>query len=502
MMLSYEKYLDKVKACFIGKNIGGTIGGPYEGRREMLDVTGFSTPPGKPLPNDDLDLQLVWLLALEQVGPYAIDASLLGEFWLNYIHPYWNEYGIGKANMQRGITPPLSGDLDNDWKHSNGAWIRTEVWACTAPATPETAVYFALEDAKVDHGAGEGTVAATFVAAMQSAAFALSSVDTCITIGLTAIPDASRVAKSVRIAKEAYASGKSWKEAREAVRLANMDIGNGYFEAPSNVAYAVIGLLYGEGDFKRSVLTAVNCGDDTDCTAATVGATLGILYGTAGIPRDWAEYIGDEIVTVSLAKGDVGNWFPKSCSEMASRIAEVMPTVMRLHNAYFLYKGNNARTTVFGEEDLSGAYEQLLARMGAHTRPDRVSLPCELIPYTTTKTEGPFVLTLTQSEVYVSPNEEITLSLRVALRVAFENRQYPLTFRFLLPDGFTVTGASSVLVKRDEQDASGIHGCGRITLPFTLTVGENMGASERIVLEATSPGRHTAIYLPILLLRK
>ena len=136
MTLSYEKYLDKVKACFVGKNIGGTIGGPYEWRREMLAVTGFSTPPGKPLPNDDLDLQLVWLHALEQVGPYAIDASLLGEFWLNYIHPYWNEYGIAKANMQRGVTPPLSGDLDNDWRHSNGAWIRTEVWACLAPACP------------------------------------------------------------------------------------------------------------------------------------------------------------------------------------------------------------------------------------------------------------------------------------------------------------------------------------------------------------------------------
>ncbi|MBQ9735244.1 MAG: ADP-ribosylglycohydrolase family protein [Clostridia bacterium] len=495
MTLSYEKYLDKVKACFIGKNIGGTLGGPYEWAREMLDVKGFTTPPGKPLPNDDLDLQLVWLHALEQVGPYAIDANLLGEFWLNYIHPYWNEYGIGKANMQRGFAPPVSGELDNDWKHSNGAWIRTEVWACTAPATPETAVYFAIEDAKVDHGAGEGTVAAAFVATLQSAAFALSDIKDCIALGLTSVPPSSRVAKSVQIVLDAHAKGKCWQEAREEVRLANMDIGNGYFEAPSNIAYAVIGMLYGEGDFKKSVLTALNCGDDTDCTAATVGATLGILYGTAGIPRDWAEYIGDEIVTVSLAKGDVGNWFPKSCTEMASRIAEVMPTVMRVHNAYFLYKGNDAITTVFGKEKLSGAFEQLQSRIQARVLP----LTAALTPYTLTKTEGPFSLSLSLSDVRIAPEKEITLSLTVALRVAFENRQYPLSIRFILPNGFDVTGAQSVLVKRDEASTDGKHGLGRVTVPFTLRAGTTVGREERVILELTVPGRHTAIYLPFLL---
>ena len=49
---------DKIHACWIGKNIGGTIGGPYEGRREILDIKGFTTKKGSPLPNDDLDLQL------------------------------------------------------------------------------------------------------------------------------------------------------------------------------------------------------------------------------------------------------------------------------------------------------------------------------------------------------------------------------------------------------------------------------------------------------------
>lgn len=53
--------------------------------------------------------------------------SVLGEYWLNYVTPHWNEYGIGKVNMQSGLMPPLCGYFRNEWKHSNGAWIRTEV---------------------------------------------------------------------------------------------------------------------------------------------------------------------------------------------------------------------------------------------------------------------------------------------------------------------------------------------------------------------------------------
>ena len=157
-----EQMMDKIYGCWVGKNIGGTIGTPYEGKQELLDVKGFVTEPGKPLPNDDLDLQLVWLKALEDRGTRGVDARVLGEYWLSYITPYWNEYGIGKANMQLGFVPPVSGEYNNVWKHSNGAWIRTEIWACTHPGSVDAACRLAFEDASVDHGYGEGSYAAIF----------------------------------------------------------------------------------------------------------------------------------------------------------------------------------------------------------------------------------------------------------------------------------------------------------------------------------------------------
>ena len=322
MKLNRQIYLNKVKGCFVGKNIGGTMGGPYEGTRELLDVKGFKTQKGEPLPNDDLDLQLVWLQALEDQGPKHIDSEMLGEYWLSFITPYWNEYGISKTNMQRGIPPSISGDMDNNiWKHSNGAWIRTEIWACLAPGAVDTAVKYAIEDALVDHGTGEGTAATCFVAALESAAFVVNDVNTLIDIGLSKVDKSSRLHKTLELVRELHSKGVDYKEVRNRVVELNKDIGDGWFQAPNNVAFVVIGLLYGQGDFKKSMLTAINCGDDTDCTAATVGSILGIMHGEDKIPADWKEYIGDRIITCSINRG-VSFRFSATITDLVNRIAK------------------------------------------------------------------------------------------------------------------------------------------------------------------------------------
>ena len=96
----------------------------------------------------------------------------------------------------------------------------------------------------------------------------------------------------------------------------------GWFQAPGNLGFAVLGLLYGEGDFGRSVALAVNCGDDTDCTAGTVGAILGIINGRSGIPEKWCAPIGDGIRTCSIE--NVGRTcllnVPATLTELTDRV--------------------------------------------------------------------------------------------------------------------------------------------------------------------------------------
>jgi ADP-ribosylglycohydrolase len=54
----------------------------------------------------------------------------------------------------------------------------------------------------------------------------------------------------------------------------------------------LVGLLYGEGDFRKSVSVATMCGFDTDCNAGTVGCLLGLRNGLDAIPAEWKDPLG------------------------------------------------------------------------------------------------------------------------------------------------------------------------------------------------------------------
>ena len=191
--INEKVYLDKLRACWIGKNIGGTIGAPYEGRRQLLSVTDFSKDfDAGPLPNDDLDLQLVWLRALEERGVKNFHANTLAEYWTDWIAPNWNEYGIAKTNLRAGLLPPMSGEVDNEkWKTSNGAWIRSELWAGLFPGATDLAARYAIYDACVDHGISDGTAAEVFTATLQSAAYFENDISV-FEIGYNRVPPGMR----------------------------------------------------------------------------------------------------------------------------------------------------------------------------------------------------------------------------------------------------------------------------------------------------------------------
>jgi ADP-ribosylglycohydrolase len=297
--LNESDFRDKVYACWLGKNIGGTLGMPFEGDTVAHDLVFYTKlKEGEPAANDDLDLQILWLKAMEENNGH-VDAFTLGKYWLKYVPVNWNEYGVGKANMKAGLMPPVSGEFNNArWKHSNGAWIRSEIWACLFPGQPMMAVKFAREDACVDHGMSEGTFAELFTASLESAAFFEHDRDSLLRFALTMIPADCRVARAVKKAIQAQKEGKDWKQARLAVIGDTKDMG--WFQAPRNVAFTIIGWLYGEGNFGKSICIAVNCGDDTDCTGATLGSILGIIGGTKAIPENWRKPVGNKIATVAI----------------------------------------------------------------------------------------------------------------------------------------------------------------------------------------------------------
>ena len=476
VLLNRNDLRDKIYGCWTGKNIGGTLGGPYEGLRELLDVKGYSTPAGEPMPNDDLDLQLIWLRALQDRGPRGVNANVLGEYWLNFIAPHWCEYGISKANQRAGLVPPLSGMYRNHWKHSNGAWIRSEIWACITPGCPDLAVRYAYEDACVDHGGGEGTYAELFTASVQSAAFVVSDRDELIRIGMSKIPPDCRVARSINIVLKAYSDGLTWQEARELVLKDSADLG--WFQAPANLAYMIIGWMYGEGDFGKSLITAVNCGDDTDCTAATLGAILGIIHGRSGIPSEWIEPIGDRIITVAINQGDMFPRPPSTCSDLTDQVMALVPQVL----------GTFGNPVMISDEatDLSGVAEQNLvddkvareiwSRSGyavvydfIHTR---VTLDYGRDPEI--KAGEPFTLKLTFWNLLLEPRH--------------------LELNWHLPEGWAVMGEHRNHVYLGHLD---VYGQEATEITVALVAEENCSGTVRGILEIIAEGRPTVGLIPL-----
>ncbi|MBR5309493.1 MAG: ADP-ribosylglycohydrolase family protein [Clostridia bacterium] len=346
MIIKQKEYLDKVRACFMGKNIGGTLGTPVEGKRGVFNIEFYTHDTSKgALPNDDLDLQLVWLVAAERYGN-KVNSQILADYWAARIYAHWNEYGQGKVNVKNGLVPPVSGAYHNPMKDSNGAWIRSEIWACLCPGHPELAVQYAFEDSSVDH-ADEGIYAEVFTAALESAAFVEKDFEKLVDIALSYLPADCAIAGVVRLVQKCKKDGLTWREARKEVLTQYPDgfvhhvlpcepedvvpVGKKGFDAPANIGIVMIGWLYGEGDFAKTLCTAANCGEDGDCTCATLGALWGILHGMDGIPQKWIEPIGEDIKVGCVDMTHEGTLIPKTISALTKRVANLMPAFMT-HN--------------------------------------------------------------------------------------------------------------------------------------------------------------------------
>jgi ADP-ribosylglycohydrolase len=306
-------YRDRVMGCWLGKAIGGTLGQSFEGLDGPLDATFYEPVPTEMVPNDDLDLQVVWAVVLSALDRPTVDTQTLADAWLRHVEFPFNEYGVAKRNLREGVGPPLSGSYDNWFTCGEGAAIRSEVWACLAPGEPERAADFAAADACVDH-AGDGVEAARFLAGMESAAFTGSSVGEAIEAGLSVIDADSGIHRVVVATRAWVEQGLSSRGVRERI-LDEFGVGD-FTDVRQNTGFVVLGLLAGQGDFERSILITNNCGKDTDSSTASVGAMLGI-WAPERIPARWLAPIGRDLV---LSPGIVGLDAPGTLDEFTDLV--------------------------------------------------------------------------------------------------------------------------------------------------------------------------------------
>lgn len=298
MNLTFEDYRKKTRACFLGKAIGGTLGMPFEGNTNTRNVTYYDPVPTEMVANDDLDLQVVWLEAIIENG-LPVNRKYLAEAWQAKVGYHFDEYGTAIRNIKNKMQPPMSGYFNNTFYAGMGAAIRAELWAALAPANPELAVELAVEDGCVDHYS-DGVDAIAFVAALESAAFIESDTRKLLDIGLSYVPENSRLWNAVSDTVNWYDEGGELFEIREKIleRYGKCEWEKGHFnwsDAVINVAFTVLAWLCGEGDFSKCICYATNLGYDTDCTAGIVASILAIIDPNC-IEERWVKPIGTDIV--------------------------------------------------------------------------------------------------------------------------------------------------------------------------------------------------------------
>ena len=112
--LTYSQYFNKVYGCWLGKCISGNIGAPYEGMKQYLSLEYSKKYLEEILPNDDLDLQVLWLEVLRRKGEHFTSNDLAEIFAANCDYAP-GEYAFFKKNHRRHIPTPYSGTFNNEY---------------------------------------------------------------------------------------------------------------------------------------------------------------------------------------------------------------------------------------------------------------------------------------------------------------------------------------------------------------------------------------------------
>jgi len=345
-----DNYMEKVYAGWLGKLIGVRHGAPIEGwmydkiEKVYGEIDGYLVDYKDFAADDDSNGPMFFLRALEDYTyTSAITAEQIGLTWLNYA-PYehgfywWGGYGkstehTAYLNLRNGIMAPRSGSVEQNGKavaEQIGGQIFIDTWGLVVPNNPKLAAEYANKAASVAHG-GNGVYGGMFIAACISAAFTETDIEKVVEIGLSTIPqDCEYVTTSREVIKFYKAHPENWRDCFKFVKD-----NYGYDRYPGachiipNAAVIILSLLYGEGDFTKTLNICNMCGWDTDCNVANVGTIIGVKNGLDGIEYEkWRKPINDffacSSVIGSLNIMDVP-WCAEYIAKLAYKIAEEEP---------------------------------------------------------------------------------------------------------------------------------------------------------------------------------
>ncbi|MFF2888831.1 ADP-ribosylglycohydrolase family protein [Paenibacillus sp. NPDC057967] len=343
-------YIERTYAGWLGKVIGVRHGANVENwsyerlQRVFGEITAYPHDFRNFAADDDTNGPLFFLRALEDyTHTREITPEQIGLTWLNYAPDqhgfyWWGGYGVSTEhtaylNLKNGIMAPRSGSIEQNGAvvaEQIGGQIFIDVWGMIAPGNPKLAAEYAEKAASVSHD-GEGIYGGRFIAAAISAAYTAGSVDEIIDAGLSVIPEESvyrKMADAIRAFHLEHPD--NWRDCFMYVRdHFGYDKYPGNCHIIPNSGVILLSMLYGAGDFSRTINICNMCGWDTDCNVGNVGAILGVYVGLDGIGDEWRAPINDFLCSSSVM-GALNITDLPSCAAYISRFGyliagEAMP---------------------------------------------------------------------------------------------------------------------------------------------------------------------------------
>ncbi len=315
---TFEKYLEDVennqKYQEIDKNselfqkqtyygwlaqiVAGAIGTAVEGyttkniREAFGEVNDYVRQPNTY--NDDITYEIAFLKALERKGK-DLDSCDIAEEWVALIPMGWSAEEWALKNIHLGIYPPQSGFLHNPYREWIGAQMRGAVCGMVAPNNPILSAKLAFLDGVVSHY-NNGVLGEIFNAVLTSLAYGCQDIEKILYDTIYKYtPNKSEYFTVVDYAYKVCKQSKSWEEAWD-IMIDKYKKYN-WIHAYPNAAAEVVALLYGEGDFDKTMHIVSMIGYDVDCNAAQIATALGIIHLENTLKDKWTAPIGDELKT-------------------------------------------------------------------------------------------------------------------------------------------------------------------------------------------------------------
>lgn len=372
-VMSHDDLIDRLSGFWIGQLLGNYIGFPFENNYVeeaipiLVDRVYTADYDGEPelkinakdrrghipimvnalrgaFSDDDTDIEFVTLHAVEKYG-LDITYAEITQMWKTHINDYiWVANREARNLMDRGLVAP-----DTGRKQNNRHWFQidpqlvNEIWSAFYPGMTEQAARRALWGARITND-DWGTHPTIAYGAMISAAFFEKDVRKLVDIAIHAVPSEGPFAEGIRDVVKWHAENEDWRDTRDKIHGKYYAYKKGSYEAPVSVVSSlangltgIMAVLYGEGDYMKTVGIATSAGYDCDNQAATTGGLIGVLNGLSGMGEaaveltmnlpawgKWDKPFNDQYVNIS--RDEIKLRTP--ISEIVQRIAAVAKTAI------------------------------------------------------------------------------------------------------------------------------------------------------------------------------